>query len=174
MAIPAVAAGLTRAGQMAYKAYQNASPELKEKALAYVKRATGSRVSDITQIAAYAETKPGLAVAVKGAVKAGINPDTILTNELLSELADADLVVLRNKVRDEFNRLYGPIDRASTFVPSAGTGHDVLGLEVIKFAHSVFGHGDAAVREAHAKLRLFLSMSDEQVTQLLALRKAAR
>jgi len=148
-------------------AIANASPEIKQKALDYVRSATNGRVTTEAQVTSFAnQGKNAFAIVASGAVKAGISPDHILDDTVLQDLRDRDLQNLATSLRIEFATMYGAIDSKSVAINAITdpTTRMVLAKEVCSFIKKA-GLG-GSVRETHAKLRIFTSLSDAEVANV--------
>lgn len=171
MAGAVVVQGLATAGQAAYKAIQNVSPETKAKIMSYVSTATGGRVGTPDKVAAYATgTKEGFATVVTGAVRAGVDPALIFTDQVLGQLRDAQLQQFAREMKDEFNRVYAVLDSTSKLTGSSNANR-ALALSAVAWASKKFGGSNLELTEAHAMLRLFTSISEAELGSILTDRR---
>lgn len=166
----AIAAALVPVARTAGQAILAAAPELKQRAMQYISQATNGRIADPSQVNSFAASgKNALAIVASGAVRAGIPADQVLNRVVLDRIGDADLVALSDNLRGEFAKLYGTIDSKSTFLSPTQqqTAQDLIAMDVFKFVRQARIGG--TIREAHAKLRLFLAMSEEEISRGIAL-----
>jgi len=151
--------------QKASSAIAKASPDLKDRALEYVRQATNGKVANLDQVQDFASKgKNAFAIVASGAVKAGINPEDLIDTAVINDLNDRDLTNLSTNLRNDFNQIYGAID-ARTRLGISNTGDAaklVLAKEVCEWAKRA-GLGGNSLRETHAKLKLFTAMSDEEI-----------
>lgn len=171
MALPALAPVAATAG----RALASAAPAVASKAMDYIRRATGGRVTNLAQAATYAaNSKAGFSVVSEGLVKAGVPPSHVFTDDVLRGMHDADILALYTKLQGEFGNVYGAIDASSPFKPDSGATRDIIALETINYIGRKFGVQDArGLKELHAKLKLFGAMDEAQLEQALAIRSAA-
>jgi len=181
MAAPALA-GVARVAMVAGRQLATAeasSPGRFRQALDYIKRATGGQVSTAAQAAKYAEgSRTQNALVVRGMVKAGFNPDEIITREILSEVHDAQLKSFYESMRREFARDYGAVDAASAIkADDSDQAPEIATMSAINDIERIFnlpwGSDDAVIR-LHYSLRRFLATDDALVQRALVMRKAAR
>jgi hypothetical protein len=166
----AIAAALVPVARTAGQAVLAAAPEIKQKALEYISKATNGRISTPAQVTQFASSgKNALAIVASGAVRAGIPADQVLNRAVIDRIGDQDLATLHGNLRSEFNAVYGRIDAESKFLSPAQrqTAQDLMAKDVIQFIRRARLGGN--IREAHVKLRLFMAMSEDEISRAIAL-----
>lgn len=166
----AIAAALMPVARTAGQAVLAAAPEIKQKALEYISKATNGRISTSAQVTSFASTgKNALAIVASGAVRAGIPADQVLTRAVIDRIGDQDLAALHDNLRSEFNAVYGRIDAGSKFLSPTQqqTAQDLMAKDVIQFIRRARLGGN--IREVHVKLRLFMAMSEDEISRAIAL-----
>lgn len=170
----AIVQGVARAGTAAYSAIQNVSPETKAKVMDYISRATGGRIAAPADVKSFATgTKEGMAVTVQAAVRSGINPDAIFTSQVMNQLRDEQLVKFAAEMRAEFNNTYSKLD-ATSQLTGKSDAQEGIELSAVAWAARVFGGSNGQIQEAHAMLRLFTSISEAELGQILVKRRLYR
>lgn len=149
---------------------------IKDKVLRYAAVATGIASSAFTveQFYELFTTKDGAAIGLQAFTQAGVNPADVLDSAMVNDIGDEGIANLQRSLIDQYHTLYSGIDDASMIGSSGDPSQAIIAMEVIKDIESYFGVRDAGVRQLHAKLRMFLAMSDDAVATALALRQAAR
>lgn len=166
----AIAAALVPVARTAGQAVLAATPEIKQKALEYISKATNGRISAPAQVTQFASSgKNALAIVASGAVRAGIPADQVLNRAVIDRIGDQDLATLHENLRSEFNAVYGRIDAESKFLSPTQqqTAQDLMAKDVIQFIRRARLGGN--IREAHVKLRLFMAMSEDEISRAIAL-----
>lgn len=166
----AIAAALVPVARTAGQAVLAAAPEVKQKALEYISKATNGRISAPAQVTQFASSgKNALAIVASGAVRAGIPADQVLNRAVIDRIGDQDLATLHENLRSEFNAVYGRIDAESKFLSPTQqqTAQDLMAKDVIRFIRRARLGGN--IREAHVKLRLFMAMSEDEISRAIAL-----
>jgi len=137
----------------------------------YVERATGKKMdfSDTNAVTALVQKGPApAAVVLRAAVKAGINPDDIFEGVVLNEQRDRATAAIVEQLRTLYSQVAGKLDGQASIHPSGSIAAALLNKEILLFARRQFGSG-AAIREAHAKLRAFISMDSQTLEETIAL-----
>lgn len=166
----AIAAALVPVARTAGQAVLAAAPEIKQKALEYISKATNGRISTPAQVMSFASTgKNALAIVASGAVRAGIPADQVLNRAVIDRIGDQDLAALHDNLRSEFSAVYGRIDAESKFISPTQqqTAQDLMAKDVFQFVRRARLGG--SIREAHVKLRLFMAMSEDEISRGIAL-----
>lgn len=166
----AIAAALAPVARTAGQAVTAAAPEIKQKALEYISKATNGRISTPAQVTQFASSgKNALAIVASGAVRAGIPADQVLNRAVIDRIGDQDLATLHDNLRSEFTAVYGRIDAESKFLSPTQqqTAQDLMAKDVIQFIRRARLGGN--IREAHVKLRLFMAMSEDEISRAIAL-----
>lgn len=166
----AIAAALAPVARTAGQAVMAAAPEIKQKALEYISKATNGRISAPAQVTQFASSgKNALAIVASGAVRAGIPADQVLNRAVIDRIGDQDLATLHDNLRSEFTAVYGRIDAESKFLSPTQqqTAQDLMAKDVIQFIRRARLGGN--IREAHVKLRLFMAMSEDEISRAIAL-----
>lgn len=166
----AIAAALAPVARTAGQAVMAAAPEIKQKALEYISKATNGRISAPAQVTQFASSgKNALAIVASGAVRAGIPADQVLNRAIIDRIGDQDLATLHDNLRGEFTAVYGRIDAESKFLSPTQqqTAQDLMAKDVIQFIRRARLGGN--IREAHVKLRLFMAMSEDEISRAIAL-----
>lgn len=166
----AIAAALVPVARTAGQAVLAAAPEIKQKALEYISKATNGRISAPAQVTQFASSgKNALAIVASGAVRAGIPADQVLNRVVIDRIGDQDLATLHDNLRSEFNAVYGRIDAESKFLSPTQqqTAQDLMAKDVIQFIRRARLGGN--IREAHVKLRLFMAMGEDEISRAIAL-----
>lgn len=166
----AIAAALAPVARTAGQAVMAAAPEIKQKALEYISKATNGRISAPAQVTQFASSgKNALAIVASGAVRAGIPADQVLNRVVIDRIGDQDLATLHDNLRSEFTAVYGRIDAESKFLSPTQqqTAQDLMAKDVIQFIRRARLGGN--IREAHVKLRLFMAMSEDEISRAIAL-----
>lgn len=166
----AIAAALAPVARTAGQAVTAAAPGIKQKALEYISKATNGRISTPAQVTQFASSgKNALAIVASGAVRAGIPADQVLDRVVIDHIGDQDLATLHDNLRSEFTAVYGRIDAESKFLSPAQqqTAQDLMAKDVIQFIRRARLGGN--IREAHVKLRLFMAMSEDEISRAIAL-----
>lgn len=166
----AIAAALVPVARTAGQAVLAAAPEVKQKALEYISKATNGRISAPAQVTQFASSgKNALAIVASGAVRAGIPADQVLNRAVIDRIGDQNLATLHENLRSEFNAVYGRIDAESKFLSPTQqqTAQDLMAKDVIQFIRRARLGGN--IREAHVKLRLFMAMSEDEISRAVAL-----
>lgn len=158
----------------ASQAIAEASPTIKQKVLDYVAKGTRNQVNTVDAVATYAGTNKGtLAMVTRGAVSAGIHPDRIFTEDIIGGMRDAQLIQLRQSMKDMFNKMYGPVDAKSAYQASASPdkSRERILAAALGRVRGLFGGdsmSDKKLQEIHVSLKMFLECSEEQIASLLA------
>lgn len=164
MALPVA---LAAAGRYAGQAVVNAAPAIKDRAMKYISQATNGRISDASQVANFAASgKNAFAIVASGGVKAGLSVNDVMQ----SAITDKDLLALRQNLETEFATVYARIDAAESHFMSATqqqTAQDLMAMDIFKFMRQAKLGG--TIREAHVKLRMFLAMSEDEISRGMAL-----
>lgn len=176
----AAATGLARLATTAttrLAAAERSNPGAFRKAIDYVKRATGGAVADVPQIAAYASgARQSLAVAVRGMVRAGIDPDTIFPQPMIDEMRDKQLAQFMAEMRAEFSKSYGAIDNASVIkggrVDSALT-QAIANVNAVEARFHLPWGSDEDIRRLHVQLRMFLATDEAMLEEVLLTRRVS-
>lgn len=166
----AIAAALAPVARVAGQAVAAAAPSIKQTAMEYISKATNGRISNPTQVSSFVQSgKNALAIVASGAVRAGIPVDQVLNRVVIDRIGDRDLQALHDNLRSEFTQIYSRIDAESKFVSptQAQTAQDLMAMDVFRFIRQAKLGG--TIREAHVKLRLFLAMSEEEISRGIAL-----
>lgn len=166
----AIAAALAPVARTASQAVMAAAPGMKQKALEYISKATNGRISAPAQVTQFASSgKNALAIVASGAVRAGIPADQVLNRAVIDRIGDQDLATLHDNLRSEFTAVYGRIDAESKFLSPTQqqTAQDLMAKDVIQFIRRARLGGN--IREAHVKLRLFMAMSEDEISRAIAL-----
>lgn len=162
---PVIATAATKAVQLA------SDPKVRAKLTEYYKAATGKVVDFANPVAANAVINKGpapAAVVLKGLVRAGINPDDIFEGVILREQADAATKRLMDELRSTYVQVSAALDSRSAIHSNGNIAEALFKKEIILFAQQKFGSPNA-IREAHAKMRAFLSMDVQALEEGLAL-----
>lgn len=163
----AVPVALTAAGRYAGKAIVNAAPEIKDRAMKYISQATNGRISSPAQVPSFAASgKNAFAICASGACKAGLSVDDVISKSI----TDKDLIALRQNLENEFSSVYARIDNAESHFMSPTqqqTAQDLLAMDVFKFIRRANLGG--SVRDVHVKLRMFMAMSEDEISRGMAL-----
>lgn len=166
----AIAAALAPVARVAGQAVMAAAPSIKQSAMEYISKATNGRIALPAQVSSFAQSgKNALAIVASGAVRAGIPVDQVLNRVVIDRIGDQDLQALHDNLRSEFSQVYGRIDAESKFVSptQAQTAQDLMAMDVFRFIRQAKLGG--TIREAHVKLRLFLAMSEDEISRGIAL-----
>lgn len=166
----AIAAALAPVARTAGQAVVAAAPDIKQKALEYISKATNGRISTPAQVTQFASSgKNALAIVASGAVRAGIPADQVLNRAVIDRIGDQDMATLHDNLRSEFTAVYGRIDAESKFLSPTQqqTAQDLMAKDVIQFIRRARLGGN--IREAHVKLRLFMAMSEDEISRAIAL-----
>lgn len=166
----AITAALAPVARTAGQAVLAATPHIKQKALEYISKATNGRISAPAQVTQFASSgKNALAIVASGAVRAGIPADQVLNRAVIDRIGDQDLATLHDNLRSEFTAVYGRIDAESKFLSPTQqqTAQDLMAKDVIQFIRRARLGGN--IREAHVKLRLFMAMSEDEISRVIAL-----
>lgn len=166
----AIASALAPVARTAGQAVTAAGPGIKQKALEYISKATNGRISTPAQVTQFASSgKNALAIVASGAVRAGIPADQVLNRAVIDRIGDQDLATLHDNLRNEFTAVYGRIDAESKFLSPTQqqTAQDLMAKDVIQFIRRARLGGN--IREAHVKLRLFMAMSEDEISRAIAL-----
>lgn len=166
----AIGTALAPVARGAAQAVSAAAPSIKQTAMAYISKATNGRISSPAQVNSFAQSgKSALAIVASGAVRAGIPADQVLDRVVIDSIGDRDLQTLHDGLRAEFTQVYGRIDAESKFLsPTQNqTAQDLMAMDVFRFVRQAKLGG--TIREAHVKLRLFLAMSEDEISRGIAL-----
>lgn len=166
----AIAAALVPVARTAGQAVMAAAPEIKQTALEYISKATNGRISTPAQVTQFASSgKNALAIVASGAVRAGIPADQVLNRVVIDRIGDRDLATLHDNLRSEFTAVYGRIDAESKFLSPTQqqTARDLIAKDVIQFIRRARLGGN--IRGAHVNLRLFMAMSEDEISRAIAL-----
>jgi len=147
------------------------NPKLQAAAEQYIATATGKQVdlSNGTAVAALVNRGPApAAVVLRAAVKAGVNPDHIFEDIILGEQIDSATQAIIGSLREAYAFVRAGLDKQATIHSSGGLAQALLNKEILEFARRQFGSSQA-IREAHAKLRAFISMDTQVLEETLAL-----
>jgi hypothetical protein len=162
------------AASVAGQAVINASPAIKDKALAIWHKATGGAVTSVPSAVEFGSAGPGqLSIITRGVVHAGINPREIFEHDVLLGMDQGELAILRRNLTSEFTKLYGPIDNASTVTALPTVADQIVLLSAIRAVGERFGlRSSESIAALHVQLRLFLGLSETTLRDTLALRAA--
>lgn len=165
MAGEAIISGAKRAFDLVRK-----NPGVAKKVAEYYRKATGKAV-DFTKSSATDILHRGpapAAVFLRGAVTAGINPDDIFEKDILVGQRDGATAQIITDLRTLYGALASRLDASAVIHSSGGLAERLLNKEVILFAQQKFG-SPSAIREAHAKFRMFLAMDSQVLEETIAL-----
>lgn len=164
MALPTA---ITAAGRYVGKAVVDAAPAVKDRAMKYISQATNGRISSPAQVSDFAASgKNAFAICASGACKAGLSVDDVISKSI----TDKDIVALRQNLANEFGTVYARIDSAESHFMSPTqqqTAQDLLAMDIFKFVRRANLGG--SVRDVHVKLRMFLAMSEDEISRGMAL-----
>lgn len=162
MAVSAIITAASSAVDMARK-----NPALMSKVNDYVSKAAG-RPLDLSAPKAVPPGTAGAAVLLKGAVRAGVNPDTLFEQYILAEQRDGATERLLSDLRATYSRIATAEDARSVIKSDGNLSEQLFKKEIVMFAKRVYG-SPQAIREAHAKMRAFLDMDTRSLEETLAL-----
>lgn len=147
------------------------NPAAAAKLQEYYAKATGKSV-DFTSADAVNIPSKGpapAAVVLKGAVRAGVNPDHIFDTIMIERADNASLQII-SELRKSFGALTSNLDGAAAIHSPSSFADRVLHRELIQYARQAsWGGSKQAIRENHAKLRAFLQMDTQALEEGLAL-----
>lgn len=145
------------------------NPAIRAKVAEYASKALGKNVDTIPALVN--EVKRGVApaaVAVNALARAGMNPDDMFEG-LLNGQMDAATRRIYEDARVAFAAVTQTLDSSSVVRSNGQTAVDLLQREVFYWARARFGANNAAIREAHAKLRMFVEMDAATLERNIAL-----
>lgn len=146
------------------------NPAVRKTALEYIQKATGKNFSGVNEVVSYASKgNAPAAVVLKAMARAGVNPNELFDTHLLAGQANAAEMRLIEDMKRSFMAATSSLDATSKVAPAGDTAKLLINKSVINFARAKFGGSDQAVREAHAKLRMFVEMSTATLEQTLEL-----
>ena len=147
------------------------NPTVRAKVAEYYSKATG-KVIDFASAKAVqdvvAKGPAPAAVVLRGAVRAGVNPDAIFEGIILNEQRDAASARIINELRALYKDVGGKLDATSVIHTTGSLAANLLNKEIYQFARRAYGSPNA-IREAHAKLRAFLAMDTQVLEETIAL-----
>lgn len=161
--------GLVEAGKKAASMIVS-NPDVLQKVATYYKSATGKALpGDASALQAIASRGPApSSILLRGAVKAGIDPNDIFEDVVLKNQGDAATMRIVSELESVYASYRGKMDAESSVRAGGNLADALFKKEVILFARQKFG-SPAAIREAHAKMRAFLAMDTAALEEQLAL-----
>lgn len=145
-------------------------PAVRAKLGEYYTKATG-KTADFTNsavVSSIVNKGPApAAVVLRGLVTAGVNPDRIFDG-ILQEQADGASARVIAELRTTYASIRSKLDSASVIHADGGLAEQLLRKDIILFARDKLG-SVKAIREYHAKMRVFLAMDTAAVESQIAL-----
>lgn len=162
---------LKNAGSALTRFASTLSPDVKEKALAYVSSAVGGKVEPAkVAIEASKGTPNGVALMVDAFAAAGHKPEDFLSKGLIEQMYAAGLGQIVDNAKATFQSIYGAIDKTSLFraTNARDTGEELYIKGVIRWAAGQFGDGKA-IKRHHVMLKSFIEMDEDTIDHAIAL-----
>lgn len=157
MALPAA---LVPLASKTATALREAAPSIAARAAEYYNKATGGKVATVDAAAAYGATsKQALALVLKGAVKSGVNPSALFTDEV----NDAQMQSLMAELRTQWGQIQGTISKSEDLL-SGNPDALIAGAVATLQSYIPSLAGEASVTRFHAALRTFAATSDAQLS----------
>lgn len=169
MAVPLAIGALARS---AGSAIASASPETRQKVINYLNKATGGKVNSVSDAIDFAsKSSGGLTVVAMNAARAGLNPDSMFTEDVLGQLQRQEADALLANLRSVYTEGIGQLDAASQFKRQGGFADEIFEISMIKLWESRLGiRSPEAAIEFHTAMRVVAGMSSERFRELQTLR----